>query len=233
MPIHGDLKQYERERHLEMFRSGRTNILVATAVAARGLDIPNVKHVINFDLPTDIDEYVHRIGRTGRVGNVGLATSFFTDRNRNISHDLMDLLIESNQLVPDWLEKMNKGNFRSSSKYYDKSHGGFLFNIRFGGHDHRLNVESNYRSTLVVQEFRNEPNSSWYTQTPINFYPSFNHGDTRSGVMNIPSTTFQSNMYRTPQPAHNYPPYGSFIPSVPTNGINYWCGAANTSQNIG
>ncbi|OZC05005.1 ATP-dependent RNA helicase DBP1 family protein [Onchocerca flexuosa] len=228
MPIHGDLKQYERERHLEMFRSGRTNILVATAVAARGLDIPNVKHVINFDLPTDIDEYVHRIGRTGRVGNVGLATSFFTDRNRNISHDLMDLLIESNQLVPDWLEKMNKGNFRSSSKYYDKSHGG-----RFGGHDHRLNVESNYRSTLVVQEFRNEPNSSWYTQTPINFYPSFNHGDTRSGVMNIPSTTFQSNMYRTPQPAHNYPPYGSFIPSVPTNGINYWCGAANTSQNIG
>lgn len=98
-------------------------------MAARGLDIPNVKHVINFDLPTDIDEYVHRIGRTGRVGNIGLATSFFTDRNRNISHDLMDLLIESNQVVPDWLEKINNENFRSSSKYYDKSHGGFLFNM--------------------------------------------------------------------------------------------------------
>ncbi|VDK70593.1 unnamed protein product [Onchocerca ochengi] len=224
MPIHGDLKQYERERHLEMFRSGRTNILVATAVAARGLDIPNVKHVINFDLPTDIDEYVHRIGRTGRVGNIGLATSFFTDRNRNISHDLMDLLIESNQVVPDWLEKINNENFRSSSK-------------RFGGHDHRLSVGNNYRSTFVLQEFRNELSSSWHTQTPSNFYSSFNHDGTRNGVMNIPSTTFQSNMYQTAQPAHIYPSYYgdsfSFIPSVPTNGINYWCGAANTSQNVG
>lgn len=69
--IHGDLKQLDRERHLECFRSGQTPLLVATAVAARGLDIPNVKHVINYDLPNDVDEYVHRIGRTGRVGNVG------------------------------------------------------------------------------------------------------------------------------------------------------------------
>ena len=69
--IHGDLKQMDRERHLDAFRSGQSPILVATAVAARGLDIPNVKHVINYDLPSDIDEYVHRIGRTGRVGNVG------------------------------------------------------------------------------------------------------------------------------------------------------------------
>ena len=69
--IHGDLKQFEREAHLDHFRTGRATILVATAVAARGLDIPNVKHVINFDLPNDTDEYVHRIGRTGRVGNVG------------------------------------------------------------------------------------------------------------------------------------------------------------------
>ena len=69
--IHGDLKQIERERHLEAFRTGQCTILVATAVAARGLDIPNVKYVINFDLPNDIDEYVHRIGRTARAGNVG------------------------------------------------------------------------------------------------------------------------------------------------------------------
>lgn len=56
--IHGDLKQMDRERHLEAFRNGQAPILVATAVAARGLDIPNVKHVINYDLPSDIDEYV-------------------------------------------------------------------------------------------------------------------------------------------------------------------------------
>lgn len=69
--IHGDRSQREREHSLQTFRDGRTPILVATAVAARGLDIPNVKHVVNFDMPNDIEEYVHRIGRTGRVGNLG------------------------------------------------------------------------------------------------------------------------------------------------------------------
>ena len=67
-------------------------------VAARGLDIPNVKHVINFDLPSDVDEYVHRIGRTGRMGNLGLATSFFNDKNRNLTKDLVELIVESNQV---------------------------------------------------------------------------------------------------------------------------------------
>lgn len=66
--IHGDRLQRERECALRDFKMGRRNILVATGVAARGLDIDNVKHVINFDLPKSIDEYVHRIGRTGRVG---------------------------------------------------------------------------------------------------------------------------------------------------------------------
>lgn len=66
--IHGDRLQRERETALRDFKAGRRNILVATGVAARGLDIDNVKHVINFDLPKSIDEYVHRIGRTGRVG---------------------------------------------------------------------------------------------------------------------------------------------------------------------
>lgn len=69
--IHGDRTQREREDALRQFRSGKTPILVATAVAARGLDIPHVKHVINFDLPSDVEEYVHRIGRTGRMGNLG------------------------------------------------------------------------------------------------------------------------------------------------------------------
>uniref|UniRef100_A0A1I8FSF2 RNA helicase n=1 Tax=Macrostomum lignano TaxID=282301 RepID=A0A1I8FSF2_9PLAT len=75
--IHGDRSQADREMALRNFRTGQTPILVATAVAARGLDIPNVVQVINYDLPSDIEEYVHRIGRTGRVGNLGRATSFF------------------------------------------------------------------------------------------------------------------------------------------------------------
>lgn len=70
--IHGDRTQREREEALRRFRAGKAPILVATAVAARGLDIPHVKHVINFDLPGDVEEYVHRIGRTGRMGNLGV-----------------------------------------------------------------------------------------------------------------------------------------------------------------
>lgn len=75
--IHGDRLQRERELALRDFKVGRRNILVATGVAARGLDIDNVKHVINFDLPKSIDEYVHRIGRTGRVGKIQIFEAIY------------------------------------------------------------------------------------------------------------------------------------------------------------
>ncbi|KAH8693637.1 P-loop containing nucleoside triphosphate hydrolase protein [Talaromyces proteolyticus] len=104
--IHGDRTQRERERALEFFRNGRCPILVATAVAARGLDIPNVTHVVNYDLPTDIDDYVHRIGRTGRAGNTGIATAFFNRGNRGVVRDLIDLLKEAHQEVPSFLENI-------------------------------------------------------------------------------------------------------------------------------
>ncbi|KAI8377672.1 P-loop containing nucleoside triphosphate hydrolase protein [Radiomyces spectabilis] len=104
--IHGDRTQREREAALDAFRSGKAPIMVATAVAARGLDIPNVTHVVSYDLPTDIDDYVHRIGRTGRAGNTGVATAFFNRNNRNIARDLIDLLKEAKQAVPSWLESI-------------------------------------------------------------------------------------------------------------------------------
>jgi superfamily II DNA/RNA helicase len=105
--IHGDRSQSQRESALRSFKSGRTPILVATSVAARGLDIPNIKHVINYDMPLDIDEYVHRIGRTGRVGNPGLATTFFNDDSRTTSSELLVLLEESKQEVPSWLRDLH------------------------------------------------------------------------------------------------------------------------------
>lgn len=104
--IHGDRGQRERERALDFFRSGRCPLMVATAVAARGLDIPNVTHVVNYDLPTDIDDYVHRIGRTGRAGNTGMATAFFNRGNRGVVRDMIDLLKEAHQEVPSFLESI-------------------------------------------------------------------------------------------------------------------------------
>jgi len=135
-----------------MFRSGQCSVLVATAVAARGLDIPNVKHVINYDLPNDIDEYVHRIGRTGRVGNVGLATSFFNDKNRNLARELGELIVEANQELPDWLEKAASEVSYSaavvteclqSARFGGRSgRGRGGGGNRFGGRDHRVQYGS-------------------------------------------------------------------------------------------
>lgn len=104
--IHGDCSQPEREVALRSFRAGKVNILIGTSVAARGLDIDNVTHVINYDMPDGIDDYVHRIGRTGRAGNTGLAVAFFNPQaDRNIAKPLVKLLEESRQEVPDWLKR--------------------------------------------------------------------------------------------------------------------------------
>jgi ATP-dependent RNA helicase DDX3X len=77
---------------LEQFRCGAKPILVATDVASRGLDIPHVTHVINYDLPRDIESYVHRIGRTGRAGKKGISTAFYTPgKDSNLAEALLDL----------------------------------------------------------------------------------------------------------------------------------------------
>ncbi|XP_067625232.1 ATP-dependent RNA helicase vasa-like [Eurosta solidaginis] len=92
------------------FKSGKMKVLIATSVAARGLDIKNIKHVINYDLPKSIDEYVHRIGRTGRVGNNGRATSFFDpDQDSAIASDLVKILEGASQEVPDFLRTCGGG----------------------------------------------------------------------------------------------------------------------------
>lgn len=80
--LHGDLSQYQRDNVMHKFRANQINVLVATDVAARGLDVSGVTHVFNFDLPQDADSYVHRIGRTGRAGNDGLAMSFIVPREK-------------------------------------------------------------------------------------------------------------------------------------------------------
>ncbi|XP_060922841.1 probable ATP-dependent RNA helicase DDX4 [Limanda limanda] len=104
--IHGDREQREREMALSDFRSGTCPVLVATSVAARGLDIPDVQHVVNYDLPSNVDEYVHRIGRTGRCGNTGKAVAFFDPGvDGQLARSLVTILSKAQQVVPPWLEE--------------------------------------------------------------------------------------------------------------------------------
>ncbi|KAI1655452.1 DEAD-domain-containing protein [Daldinia decipiens] len=103
--IHGDLKQEQRTRSLEAFKTGQTPVLVATDVAARGLDIPEVKLVINVTFPLTIEDYVHRIGRTGRAGKTGLAITLFTEHDKAHSGELINILKAAGQQVPEDLLK--------------------------------------------------------------------------------------------------------------------------------
>lgn len=119
--IHGEREQWEREKTLREFRQGELSCLVASDVAARGLDIPKVACVINYDLPGNIDDYVHRIGRTGRAGHRGVALAYFVEdpeagadsagrsmdiHNLNIAPQLLELLEKASQEVPAWLEQV-------------------------------------------------------------------------------------------------------------------------------
>ncbi|XP_066929769.1 uncharacterized protein [Clytia hemisphaerica] len=134
--LNGDRSQQEREMALEDFRRGKAPVLVATAVAARGLDVKDVKHVINYDLPSDPTEYVHRIGRTGRIGNKGKATSFFdVNRDGNLARPLVKYLSEAEQEVPDWFEDFalravgtgygtDQSQFRDQRSKFSRNGGG-------------------------------------------------------------------------------------------------------------
>lgn len=136
--IHGGRLQPEREQALRDFKTGACPILVATSVAARGLDIPSVEHVINYELPKEIEDYVHRIGRTGRCGNTGRSTSFYDELDdAPLAPALVKTLSDAQQEVPDWLAKAAEQS---------KLSGNMNFNphSRAGGRDNRENYRDRY-----------------------------------------------------------------------------------------
>jgi ATP-dependent RNA helicase DDX23/PRP28 len=101
--IHGGKSQDQREESLRGFKAGDYDILVATDVAGRGIDVKGIDLVVNYELPHTIENYTHRIGRTGRAGRKGTAVSFLTSDDRDIMYELKELLIESKNHVPDAL----------------------------------------------------------------------------------------------------------------------------------
>ena len=103
--IHGDKNMEERRKVLNDFIKGKLMLLIATDVASRGLDIPQVDYVINFDLPNNINSYVHRIGRTGRCGKEGKAFSLVMPNDCNLFKDLYNVLIKTNQKIPQFMKQ--------------------------------------------------------------------------------------------------------------------------------
>ncbi|KAK7789668.1 hypothetical protein R5R35_011442 [Gryllus longicercus] len=121
--MHGDKSQQERDYVLREFRNGKSPILVATDVAARGLDVEGIKFVINFDYPNSSEDYIHRIGRTGRNQERGTSYAFFTPGNSRQARDLVSVLREANQSINPKLEEMaRRGGNRGA--YFAASAGG-------------------------------------------------------------------------------------------------------------
>ena len=124
--IHGNLRQSKRDRVITGFRNGKSRILIATDVAARGLDIPLIQHVINYDLPQVPEDYIHRIGRTGRAGKEGSALTFLTPSDRSMWNSI-SRLIDPNFKAPQIGHKKSfrgkkrpKASFNKERKFKDK-----------------------------------------------------------------------------------------------------------------
>ncbi|EXX74626.1 Dbp1p [Rhizophagus irregularis DAOM 197198w] len=129
--IHGGKSQEEREFAIRAFKEYKKDVLVASDVASKGLDFPDIQHVINYDMPKEIENYVHRIGRTGRSGKTGVATTFINmNCSEQILLDLKHLLREAKQRVPPVLEALED----PTEKFKDLS-GGCMF---CGGLGHRI-----------------------------------------------------------------------------------------------
>merc|ERR1719495_853233 len=129
MCIHGDKAQPEREWVLKEFRSGKAPILLATDVASRGLDIPDISFVVNYDYPHSGEDYIHRIGRTARASRTGTAYTFFTSANSKNASELIQVMEEAGQTVPPKLIELGghnsyggnrKRNYRDDNRFGNK-----------------------------------------------------------------------------------------------------------------
>ncbi|AQZ13891.1 DBP2 (YNL112W) [Zygosaccharomyces parabailii] len=124
LAIHGDKDQRERDWVLNEFKTGRSPIMVATDVAARGIDVKGINYVINYDMPGNIEDYVHRIGRTGRAGAKGTAVSFFTEANKGLGASLISIMREAKQEIPPELAQYDRKQYGGHPRYGRGGYGG-------------------------------------------------------------------------------------------------------------
>ncbi|GAB1609143.1 probable ATP-dependent RNA helicase DDX43 isoform X1 [Argonauta hians] len=128
--IHGDREQADREQCMKEMKSGECRILIATDVASRGLDVKDITYVFNYDFPRNIEEYVHRIGRTGRAGKTGIAVSLLTYSDRGSAQAFINILLEANQVIPDELYRLAERHAQQQQQ--NRGWRGGKFRNRYG-----------------------------------------------------------------------------------------------------
>jgi len=165
MCIHGDKSQPERDWVLNEFRTGKSPILVATDVASRGLDVSDVKFVINFDFPNQVEDYVHRIGRTARAGQTGTAYTFFTAGNAKQAKPLIDILTEAKQQInPRLMELTSYGGYKSNNRRGRYNNSSSSYSSRSSGPSkYSGSSSSNYQSSYQSSA---APTSAYATPSP-------------------------------------------------------------------
>ena len=150
--IHGDLRQSKRDRVINSFRKGLKRILIATDVAARGLDIPLIQHVINYDLPQVPEDYIHRIGRTARAGSEGSALTFLTPDDRSMWNSISKLIDPNFKSAPVGLRKKSRGNNRGKAPYNKKRKFKTQKNSRFAEKPKSFRKERSDRFSRDVEK---------------------------------------------------------------------------------
>ncbi|KAF4348078.1 hypothetical protein CsatB_030298 [Cannabis sativa] len=161
--LHGGRSQNEREAALRNFRNGTTSILVATDVASRGLDVSGVAHVINLDLPKSMEDYVHRIGRTGRAGSMGQATSFYTDRDMFLVAQIKKAIaeVESGNIVTFATGKVARRKEKEAAVAQKEARMALSKLSMMGPNS--LNIEDKYRFMIASSNIKREgsADSAW------------------------------------------------------------------------
>ncbi len=241
MPIHGDLTQSKRTQAVNALKNGKIDVLVATDVAARGLDIDNITHIYNYDVPRTPEEYVHRIGRTARAGKSGEAITLVSERDYKAFNEILK---EKNlnivqATVPDY-EKLvlkrdfghdNRDGYQNRTNYSDRtnySQQGYGQRNNFHGTSRRDFVQGNYsqRDSYRPQRSRQEYGGSSYSRP---------YGEGTSNNSNEAYSNRQS--YPHPRPSHSFhkpkPSFGghshSYSQSAPSSYSNRNDSYSNTT----
>jgi len=212
--IHGDKEQNERDYALKEFKNGKALIMLATDVASRGIHIDDITLVINSDFPTNIEDYVHRIGRTGRCGKKGKSISFFTKSDSKRAASLIDILTEAKQTVPPslleifYVEKASKNAHYTKNKYQNHNYynnNNSNFNHNNNNHSHNNGHSSSHNSSSHNNASHNSTshNSNTHSSSHNNNHNNYNNYNNHNNYNNYNNHNNNKNNYNYNDSSNN------------------------------